>query len=168
MNVIWATIIAKGDIDMNIIWESLSAIGAILGAFATILAVKLDIQAKKGRVPKMQLKIENVIFAKIPDSSFHSINLVATNISNAPFAINKIRIRMHGHECEAHFDTPVIVGSYNSSHFNIKVVATGNFIMDGRYDAEFIVETERNTMRFSIKEGTLMSVFHEAEYSNDL
>ena len=141
-------------------FNGLSAVATALGAYAAWRSYKTSKKLDKLQDLKVDVKFKDIAYEKVPDTHWHSIKLQVTNLSTIASFVKKMYLELHGKKYELRFDEAVVLQPFTPTEICCTLGSCGRDVLDGRYSATIILETDRKTITCQFDEVDFVRVFH--------
>ena len=132
-----------------------SAISMLVAILAYRHSKELERKMDKDREPKLNIELKDIFHCYFPDTIGHFVRMEMTNISTAPFIIKEIHINMYNMKAKASVEHTIALEPIVPKIVGFHVYFSSNFVLDGRYPAEFVFLTDKNEIPFPISDGQL-------------
>lgn len=144
------------------LFNGLSAFATGLGAYAALKSYKTSKKLEELQDLRVDAKFKDIAYAKVPDTHWHSIKLQVTNLSTIASFVKKMHLELHGKKYELRFDEAVALQPFTPTEICCTLGSWGSDVLDGRYSATLILETDRKTIMCQFDEADFIHVFHHA------
>lgn len=147
-------------------FNALSAAAAVLGAYAAWKSYKTSKRIEELQDLKLDVVVKDISYEAVPDTHGHHIKLQITNLSTIATLVKKMSIQLHSRTYDVHFDESPVLEPFTPTEVSCTMGSWGTDVLDGRYPATLIIEADRKTVSYPLRESDLIGVFHHAVESD--